>query len=157
MVRMSANPSRQIVSASWGGVPSGEKGNRLINPYTELTDDVDWVGRAEKPGPVGMKLNIDDILVLAEHLSEDWHILAVSFWRDFHPGRNLHTTREILIDIINGLASEKLVNVERLIDEETTAAEIKRIQAWAAKRAGQSSNDLKLDAPEGRSSHTRVP
>ncbi|MEO0474375.1 MAG: hypothetical protein AAF085_00200 [Planctomycetota bacterium] len=141
-------PQGLSADASWGGSTRRDEDGELINPYTELTSDIGWFHPDEQPKPVGMDLTVDDIPLLAEHLHEDWHILAVSFWRDFHPSRNLHTTREILVGIINDLAGDDLVDVEQLLNEQTTDAEIKRVQAWAAERKGRTRTDLKLDAIE---------
>lgn len=113
-------PQGLSADAAWGGSYREDLDGALINPYTELTGETGWGHPKGEPEPVGMKLTVDDIPRLADHLREDWHILAVSFWRDFHPDRSLHTTREIIIDVIDGLASDTLVDVGRLTDEKTT-------------------------------------
>lgn len=140
-----AEPCGLSDNAAWGlrrGI------TRVINPYVELVGARDGFDGEEeqKPSP-GMELTVVDIPALASLLRDDWHILCVSFWRDFHPERQLETTRPMFASIINGLAKRDLCNVDPMrgmtdADVETHIASIVR---WAKENADKSESDLLWD------------
>jgi hypothetical protein len=81
------------------------------------------------------------------HLRQDWLIPTVSFWRDFHPDRQLHHSRQLVAQLINRLAKAELVD-EKKLDGATRDQELERISRWATEHASQSENDLLLGALE---------
>ncbi len=146
-----SNPQGLTADAAWPDRRNRDKGRELINPYTELTGKTNTFHRGEDPTSASMKLTVNDIPRVAKHLQEeDWHILAVSFWRDFHPHRGLHKTEPILRRIVSDLAGGGLrYSVSKLKNEETADAEMSRIQAWVSKRTEQTHADLVLDTIKG--------
>lgn len=103
-----AEPGKISANASWGG---HEGGTEVINPYVELTGNA--LSKDASPQH-GMALHVADIAILAPYLKQDWYVLAVGFWRDFHPQRTLYSTRGIVASIINDIANEELVVVHEL-------------------------------------------
>jgi hypothetical protein len=97
-----AEPCRIAPNASWG-LDQGK--TEVINPYTELLG-------LSHDGSTGLKLTAKDVPQLAGYLRDDWYVLGISFWRDFHPGRNLGDTRSILQEIINDLAGKEICKVK---------------------------------------------
>jgi hypothetical protein len=143
-----AEPCGLSRNAAWG-LAQGK--THVINPYVELiggregyfqTDDE----RAFK----GMELTVADIPILAPHLRDDWHLLCVSFWRDFAPDRHLETTRPLFVEIINGLAKKDICSaseIEKMIPA-AREKEIERIINWAKKNLKKSDGDLLLEGLE---------
>ena len=131
--------------AAWGGSNDGAE---VINPYSLLTDSWGW---REKPEDMeALTLTVADIPVLAPFLADDWHVLAVSFWRDFSSGRTLERQRPLLMRIINSVAGQKICSNDD-DDWSTDAgrqAAVKRITEWAQQRAGKSRADLLIEAVE---------
>src|SRR5207237_1273919 len=80
-------------------------------------------GQPGPPWPAGLNLTRADIPRLAPYLRDDWYMLAVGFWRDFHPSRYLETTRPIVAALINRLARRDLCKVRQRGPE--------RAKAWA--------------------------
>jgi hypothetical protein len=117
------------------------KGNTMvINPLTELGPRM-WSRRNQKyTRDQHGDLTIKDIPQLTKYLGEDWLIPSVSYFRDFAPGRTLHSTRPIFGELINGLANTNLCQIERW--HSFTAAqidnELERIFAWAKENADKS-------------------
>jgi hypothetical protein len=97
-----AEPCGLSRNAAWG-LYKGE--TKVINPYVELVGGRERGFRDhEQKESKGLELTVADIAHLAPFLREDWHLLCVSFWRDFSPDRDLDTTRPLFGSIINGLA-----------------------------------------------------
>src|SRR5262249_49488579 len=128
-----AEPCGMESNASWG-LRKGK--TEVINPLTELRGPVNWYGEG-KPRPKGMNLTLKDVPQLSKSLREDWFRLIVTFWRDFHPARNLSSTRPQFARIINGLASKDIGKIHEW-DKVTPAEidrEIERINRWALANA----------------------
>lgn len=142
-----AEPCGLAANASWG-LNHGK--TEVINPLVELAGPVDGFLRRGDKRPRGLELTTADIELLAPYLREDWFVLAVSFWRDFHPNRNLHGTRSLVANLINHLARQELCNAEKL--GKMTAAErekeLERIIRFARENAGKSEAELLLAALE---------
>jgi len=142
-----AEPCGLSDNAAWG---LGRGVTRVINPYVELVggreEPYDDDGEEKKPSP-GMQLTVADIPTLAQLLRDNWHILCVSFWRDFHPERDLETTRPMFANIINGLAKRDLCNADAM--NAMTEAEIDvclaAIVRWAKENADLNEADLLWD------------
>jgi hypothetical protein len=88
-----AEPCGLSRNASWGG---GSGKTEVINPLLELAGGQDMQGRSYP----GLGLKAADVPKLEKYRREDWFILAVSFWRDFHYGRTLETTQSLFAGII---------------------------------------------------------
>jgi hypothetical protein len=131
-------------NASWG-LRMGK--TQVINPLTELQGPVNWFKR-DKPRPKGLELTLKDVPRLSKYLREDWYMLIVGFWRDFHPDRHLSTTRPQFAEIINGLAGKDICKIEgwdKLTPTEIDK-EIERINSWAATNTGKSALELDWNA-----------
>jgi hypothetical protein len=131
-------PQGMARDASWG---LGRGKTEVVNPWTALTGE-HVLGQKSASE---LELTVADIPQLAGHLREDWHMPTVSFWRDFHPDRELHHTREALVGLINDLAKGEVVDRKRLEGPERDQ-EIERVARWARDHAKKSENDLLLDA-----------
>jgi hypothetical protein len=121
-------PEGMARDASWG---LGRGKTEVVNPWTAFTGE--------------LALAVADIPQLAGHLREDWLMPTVSFWRDFHPDRELHHTRQALVGLINDLAKGQIVDQKRLEGPERDQ-EIERVARWAREHEKKSENDLLLDA-----------
>lgn len=123
--------------AAWS---RGKARTRVINPYRQLTG----------PRRRGLGLRIADIPTLAPYLKEDWLVPSIGFWRDFHPSRGLWTTRELLAQIINRVAHQRLIDPAALKDasEEEVATEIEAVIAWAREHSGAREPELLMAALE---------
>jgi hypothetical protein len=127
----------------------GRGKTRVINPYLELVGGREITPFEDNHQAVrGLVLTVADIPYLAPFLREDWHLLCVSFWRDFHPGRQLETTRPLMASIIDGLAKRDLCQTYAMTA--MTAAEreqhIQTIIRWAKANANKSEQDLLWEA-----------
>lgn len=133
-----AEPCGLARDASWG-LRRGK--TEVINPFVELWGTVERDDRHS-----GLALKVADIPALVPHLKEDWHTLAVEFWRDFHPSRTLQSTRPILERIINELARREICDPE--IREHGLEKGMERIAAWAKENAHKAETELLLAAVE---------
>jgi len=120
--------------------------SKVINPLIELTGLPD---RPEhKDQPKGLNLTLRDVPALSRHLRDDWYMPTVEFWRNFHPDRQLLSTRSMVADVINDLAGKDVGRIRRW--SESTPAEIdreiERINKWAVDNAGKSRVELDWDA-----------
>ena len=143
-----AEPCRLGENAAWGG---HEGKTEVINPWVELTGERGVVDEKEnKSKPRGMELTLKDVPRLSKHLREDWYMLIVSFWRDFHPNRTLSSTRPFLASIIDGLAHRDICRAAAW--ENLTPAqidrEIERISKWATENVGKTTEQLEWSALE---------
>jgi hypothetical protein len=138
-----AEPCGLADDASWG---LGKGKTQVINPLTELRGPSSWSEKA--PPPKGLELTLKDIPVLSKHLRDDWYMPIVSFWRDFHPDRNLARTRPLVAELIDELALKDLCRIDRW--DGLTAAEIdreiKRINQWAAEHVDKTKAELDWEA-----------
>jgi hypothetical protein len=100
-----------MVDAAWG-LNRGK--TEVINPYLQLTR---------------FPLTVADIPQLASYLEDERFILAVSFWRDFHPSRHLHQVNEVVASLIDGLVQRDLCRVEELVTLDPKGRKA-RIAAW---------------------------
>jgi hypothetical protein len=92
-----AEPSGLSRNASWGG---GKGKTEVINPLVELAGT--WDGKQRRLSG-GLGLTAADVPKLEQYRREDWFILAVSYWRDFHFNRTLETTQSIFDWVIRDL------------------------------------------------------
>jgi hypothetical protein len=142
-----AEPCGLSGDAAWGM----EKGKtEVINPVVELAGPIDGFRRTDEKGPRGLELTTADIPQLASYLRDDWYILAVSFWRDFHPARNMHDTRELLATLINQTAKRNLCDAKAMAGMSDTerAKYIEGIAGWARDNKGKGETALLLEALE---------
>src|SRR5262249_53998189 len=138
-----AEPEGLSADAAWG-LNRGK--TPVINPAGELTGQVDLGGLPGVVKPRGMALTVAAIPQLAGGLRDDRMMLMVSFWRDFHPARELHDTSELLGWMINDIAKQELIDLRswHTLDAAAREKEIARISAWARDRSGRSEADLLL-------------
>jgi hypothetical protein len=113
--------------------PTSAGGDRteVINPYVELVGNK-GNRRGDEATSGGLGLTGADIPLLAEHLRDDWYMPSVSYWRDFHPQRKLHRTRELVAALINEAAMADLCD-ERKLDAMTAEEldrEIEHLKRW---------------------------
>ncbi len=105
----------------------------VINPLVELAGPIDRYFEPGKKRPTGMDLTLADVKYLAPHLHDDWFMLTISFFRNFAPGRTLHSTRPLVARVINDLAKMDLCEVEALssMTEKERDQKIQVIIRWA--------------------------
>jgi hypothetical protein len=141
-----AEPSGLSSNASWG-LDRGQ--TKVINPYVELVGGHESRLEADENERLkGLELTVADIPYLAPFLRDDWHILCVSFWRDFHPDRSLGTTRPLFVAIIDGLAKRDLCQaaaMAKMTDAELDR-HIEKISRWAKDNEKKSEPDLLWEA-----------
>jgi hypothetical protein len=119
--------------------PAGaaEPRTEVINPYVELRGGRDGSDREYEATSAGLGLRSADVAVLAEHLRGDWYVPSVSYWRDFHPQREVHRTRPLVAGLINEAAGENLCDeraLEKMTPEEL-GGEVERLRRWGQARA----------------------
>jgi hypothetical protein len=141
-----AEPCGMTRDASWGGF-SGK--TEVINPLVELSGP----SRAPKEAgdqSQGESLTLKDVPQMSKHLKDDWYIPTVSFWRNFHPMRGLHSTRPILGQIINDMAGKDLCEIGRWgkLTPAQIEKEIGRISRWATENAGRTRLELEWNGLE---------
>lgn len=126
-----------------------DKATAVINPLTELAGHPgdEW---RKRPKADGLKLTLADVPALAAHLTDDWTMVMVSFWRDFHPSRELHYTRKVIAGLIHSLAKQDLCRVDDMARMSPKEIEnhILTIQRWARERRDKSEADLHVEALE---------
>jgi hypothetical protein len=117
--------------------PSSAGGERteVINPYVELLGhkaEYDDEATAD-----GLGLTGADVRLLAEYLRDDWYMPSVSYWRDFHPQRELHRTREVVAYLINKAARSRLLDRRKLDDmtAEELGEEVGQLKRWGPFRS----------------------
>ena len=91
-----------------------------------------------------MKLTLKDVPQLSNYLRDDWFIPTVTFWRDFHPARELHSTRPLFAHIINQLAGKDLCEIDRWrkLKPAQIEEEIERIARWSKENAEKTPLEL---------------
>jgi hypothetical protein len=121
----------------------------LINPLTELNGPWNFQPQIEdNTRPKGMDLTLKDVPQLSKYLKDNWFILVVYYWRDFHPNRDLSNTRDEFASVINKIARRdvcKIADWEKRAPAEIDQ-EIERINRWAVANAHKSKVELTLDA-----------
>jgi hypothetical protein len=126
-----------------------DKATEVINPLTELAGHYadEW---RKRPKTDGLKLTLADVPTLASHLKDDWTMVMVSFWRSFHPDRELHYTREVIANLIHDLAKQDICRVKDMakMSPKEVESHIAAIQRWARDRQGKSEADLHVEALE---------
>jgi hypothetical protein len=142
-----AEPCGISQDASWGRWLGK---TAVINPLVELAGPMPGGGAGLPPTAQseGMSLTVADIPALAEHLREDWLILAVSFHRDFSPGRVVHRTRPLVVSLISRLARRQLCRAEKLdaMTDKERDEEIARLTKWAEENRDKDETALLLEA-----------
>jgi hypothetical protein len=124
---------------------------QVINPLVELIGNKGWHGLEDEDEPAekipGMNLGIRDVPLIAPFLKDDHLLLAVGFWRNFHPSRTLTGTREILEWVLSKAAKRQLLEPDEW--EKFEAAEVSRrigeIITWAHEHVDEGPADLLLD------------
>ena len=137
-----AEPSGLSRNAAWG---LGRGQTKVINPYFELVGGHEGLFRDDEKKPFqGLELTVADIPPLTPFLRDDWHLLCVSFWRDFSPERRLDTTRPLFASIIENLAKRDLCQIDALskMNDAEMDKHIKAIIRWAQENANKSEPDL---------------
>lgn len=141
-----AEPCGLSANAAWG-LNKGK--TEVINPVNELVGDrYGWRLADDKKVDKGLDLKVTDIPALVPYLRDDWYMLIVSFWRDFHPNRNLSRSRQYFAGWINELAQHdlcELATFEKLpaADRE---AHLKKIVAWAEVNKNKTEEELLVEA-----------
>ena len=110
---------------------SKEKPAAVINPFNELT---------------AMKLAVADLPPLVPYLADEDYMLVYSYWRDFHPGRDLHQVNFAVAEIVNATAKRDLADLGAFnrLDEAGRKAHLGKILDWCRANAGKSAADLSL-------------
>jgi hypothetical protein len=142
-----AEPCGLSRNAAWG---QGLGKTKVINPFVELVGGHEEFAGDEKNSSKGLELSAADIPHLAPFLLDDWHILCVSFWRDFSAERDLETTRPLFAGIINELAKREICSaydIERMTPADKRK-EIERVSDWSRKNAAKSEGTLLLEGLE---------
>jgi hypothetical protein len=142
-----AEPGGISRNASWGGTRGKTE---VINPLLELRGPFGWFqGKLSSSDDLagrskGMSLTLKDVPQLSNYLWDDWFIPTVTFWRDFHPARELHSTRPIFAHIINKLAGKDLCEIDRWrkLQPAQIDMEIERIARWAKENAEKTPLEL---------------
>lgn len=137
-----AEPCGISPDAAWG---MSQGTTHVINPYVELMGGSEGYWEYdEKQKSKGMELKVADIAILAPYLRDDWHLLCISFWRDFHPDRTLDTTRVMFAGIIDNLAKKELSQpfaMKKMTDDEIDT-HVKSIINWSKANSIKSEADL---------------
>jgi hypothetical protein len=104
----------------------------VINPYVELVGGGRGHHYEDEATSDGLGLSGSDVRYLAEHLREDWYIPSVSYWRDFHPGRELHRTREVVAAVIDEVAPLDFCDARKLdaMTPEELDAQVRHLRRW---------------------------
>ncbi len=125
-----------------------QRSTYVINPYVELVGGGEGDWEAEKNVKQGMNLKVADIAVLAPFLRDDWHILCVSYWRSFHPDRQVGTTRPIFAEIIESLAKRDLSRIEAMkkMSEAEIDKHIEGIVRWVKDNENKDEQQLHWEA-----------
>ena len=126
--------------AAWGGAWGDKDKTAVINPYVQLFSGRSFWSKEEEKIEPGLEITVADIPTIAPYLKEDWFILAVSFWRDFFPGRTLERTRPLFCHVINEVAKRDLCNpkqLDQMMDDELDE-HIKGVIQWAKENAAKS-------------------
>lgn len=140
-----AEPCGLSENAAWG-LNKGK--TEVINPVVELAGQRDGFFLKGEERSKGLDLTVADIPALAPYLRDEWYLLIVSFWRDFHPGRDLATSRPYIAGWINGLAQHDLCKLD-LVAKMTPAEKdehIKKIIAWSEENKNKTQEDLVVAA-----------
>jgi hypothetical protein len=139
-----AEPCGLSANAAWG-LNRGK--TEVINPFSELTGQR-GVFMREDNKERGLDLKVADIPALVPYLREDWYLLCVSFWRDFHPNRDLGRSRPFFAGWINDLAQHdvcELAKFEKMAAKEQEA-HLKRIVDWAEANKDKTQEELLANA-----------
>jgi hypothetical protein len=128
-LQSSKSPAVEVLGWHWQ--PAGN-GTEVINPYVELSSIME---------------NHDNIPLLLPYLKDKNYVLAVGFWRDFHPARSLTRVNDLVARIINHSAQGTLVDPSQL-DSESPAEQdsyLKGVLQWCKAHQKQSKQDLSLE------------
>jgi hypothetical protein len=141
-----SDPQFKEPGGYWG---DDDKPTEVINPLCEL-EGYPGDERRKRPKLEGLKLTLGDVPALATHLKDDWTMVMVSYWRSFHPSRELHFTRVVIADLIRSLAKQDICRVADMakMSAQEIETHIAAIQAWAREHAGKSEADLHVEALE---------
>jgi hypothetical protein len=143
-----AEPCGLSQNAAWG---LGRGETKVINPYVELVGGSERYGWEDEKKPAkGMQLTVADIPHLAPFLRDDWHMLCVSFWRDFSADRHLDTTRPLFGEIINDLSKRDLSRVRDMssMSEADINKHIKKMILWSQENAKKTEDELAWEGLE---------
>lgn len=96
-----------------------------------------------------MKLNPDDILVIAPYLRENWYIVDYAFidFNTWKYGRSLSRTRSLFPVLLDKCAKCDLIDADEIDkwSQEKVESEIVRVNKWAREHAGKSEPELLLE------------
>ena len=111
--------------------PSNWQKGLVINPYMELR---------------GMYLEIADLPVLVPFLADETFTLTYGYWRNFHPGRDLHRVNRPVADIINHVARRDLAQLEEFsaLDAQGKRKHLDKILQWCREHGGQTREEFLL-------------
>jgi hypothetical protein len=109
----------------------------VINPYVELLGSRGEFRFRNEATSAGLGLTEADVRFLAEHLRDDWYMPSVSFWRNFHPQRQLHRTRPLVAKLVNEVAASDLCGTWELdaMTPEERDRKIEYLRQWGESRA----------------------
>ncbi|MHB1036169.1 MAG: hypothetical protein ACYC35_18070 [Pirellulales bacterium] len=105
----------------------------VINPYVELCR---------------MDLRVAELPALVPYLADENFMLTFSFWRDFHPDRELHQVNWAVARVINAAARREVVQIGGFCDlnAERRRAFLDSILAWCRRNADKTPVQLQLEA-----------
>lgn len=120
----------------------------VINPLSEL---VGLPASHRNNDPIeGLQLTLADVPILARHLKDDWSMVMYSYWRDFHPSRTMHYTRNVLADIINSLCHQEIIDpiAMKAMSPQQVDEAIANLTQWAKDHVGKPEADLHVESLE---------
>ena len=111
--------------------PSDPQKGLVINPYMELC---------------GMHLEIADLPALVPFLADESFTLTYGYWRDFHPGRDLHRVNRPVAAIVNEVAKRDLAQLDAFsaMDAQGKQKQLDTILQRCRQNAGRSRADIVL-------------
>lgn len=109
--------------------------DEVINPLTALG---------------GMDLGLSDIPALVPFLADHNFMPTYSFWRDFHPDRDLHRVGEMAEGLINQIAKQPLASEMRAFELEGRErdAYFDSLVTWSRAHGAHSEEDLTIELLE---------
>ncbi len=110
----------------------GINGTEVINPYVEL---------------FSIMQNHDNIPRLLPYLKDKNYVVAVGYWRDFHPARRLTRVNELVAGLINYSAGGTIVDPEKFESLSSAQQEsyLQDVLRWCKTHQNQSKQDLALE------------
>ena len=95
-----------------------------------------------------MKIQIAELPVLVPFLADETFTLTYGYWRDFHPGRDLHRVNRPVAAIINDVAKRDLARLDAFCEKDAAGKRkhLDQILQWCREHGGQSREEYLLKA-----------